>query len=248
MKNGLLILILIVLWGGAQANANLLVSIPSGRTKILYLNQGKPVAVPYFEMQENPVSIKEYLEFLKANPRWRRSNVAKSLFADEAYLKSWSDDFRPKTPNLDAPVTEISWFAARAYCESKGLRLPSVREWEFAGQADIAGVDLSQMIIEWYSRPTDAELPAIASSPKNRLGIRALHGVIWEWTEDFNSVFVTGESRGDASLDKNMFCGAGGQSGGNPSDYAAYMRFAYRSSLKAKYTVANLGFRCVKGN
>ena len=30
------------------------------------------------------------------------------------------------------------------------------------------------------------------------------------------------------------------------NNYASFMRFAMRSSVKAKYSVQNLGFRCVK--
>jgi len=54
----------------------------------------------------------------------------------------------------------------------------------------------------------------------------------------------TGESRGDSSLDQNLFCGSGAAGAVDPSDYAAFMRFAFRGSLKAVYTQANLGFRC----
>ena len=81
---------------------------------------------------------------------------------------------------------------------------------------------------------------------QNQFGVWDVHGLIWEWTEDFNSAFVTGESRGDSALEKSMFCGSGAVGSTNPSDYAAFMRFGFRSSLKGNYTVGNLGFRCVK--
>jgi sulfatase modifying factor 1 len=73
-----------------------------------------------------------------------------------------------------------------------------------------------------------------------------MHGLIWEWVDDFNSSFVTGESREDSSFNKDMFCGAGSLSSTDKENYAAYMRFAFRSSLKGKNAVWNLGFRCVK--
>jgi sulfatase modifying factor 1 len=245
MKTLTTVLLLSVgLSSGAYGNS--LVSIPTGEASILYLNKGKPLPVAAFRMQENPVSVSEFLGFLQKNQKWRRSFVANSLFADDSYLKSWKDDLSPGDERSNTPITEISWFAARAFCEERGLTLPTVIQWERASQAPLPGIDITKMILEWYGRPTDAKISPISSSPRNALGIRALHGLIWEWTEDFNSVFITGESRGDASLDKNMFCGAGSEGSGNPTDYAAFMRFAYRSSLKAKYTVKNLGFRCVK--
>lgn len=73
-----------------------------------------------------------------------------------------------------------------------------------------------------------------------------LHGLIWEWVEDFNTIFVTGESREDSSFNKNMSCGAGAMSGADKENYAAFMRFAFRSSLKGKSSAWNLGFRCVR--
>ena len=48
--------------------------------------------------------------------------------------------------------------------------------------------------------------------------------------------------RGDADRDK--YCGAGAALARDPRQYATFMRLAFRSSLQARYTTANLGFRC----
>jgi len=56
---------------------------------------------------------------------------------------------------------------------------------------------------------------------------------------------VTGESRADASLDRRFFCGSGAVGASDFEDYAAFMRYAFRSSLEARYDVGNLGFRGV---
>lgn len=89
-------------------------------------------------------------------------------------------------------------------------------------------------------------MESVGSIYKNIYGVWDLHGLIWEWVEDFNSIFVTGESREDGNFNKNLFCGSGGLNGANKEDYAAYMRFAFRSSLKGNSSVWNLGFRCVR--
>ncbi|MFT6733520.1 MAG: sulfatase modifying factor 1 [Polaribacter sp.] len=73
-----------------------------------------------------------------------------------------------------------------------------------------------------------------------------MHGVVWEWTEDFNSSLVNGESRNDSSIDSKLFCSAGAAGSADPSNYAAFMRFGFRSSLQAKFTLGSLGFRCAK--
>ena len=80
----------------------------------------------------------------------------------------------------------------------------------------------------------------------NVQGVYDMHGLIWEWVEDFNASIMTGESRADVALDRNLFCGGGSASAADPGDYAAFMRYAFRGSLQAKYTIRNLGFRCAK--
>lgn len=73
-----------------------------------------------------------------------------------------------------------------------------------------------------------------------------MHGLVWEWTLDFNSALVSGESRADAALERSLYCGAGASGAADFADYAAFMRFAHRASLEARYTSAGLGFRCAR--
>jgi formylglycine-generating enzyme required for sulfatase activity len=44
----------------------------------------------------------------------------------------------------------------------------------------------------------------------------------------------------------NFYCAAGSAGTANKADYAAYMRYAFRESLQATYTVGSLGFRCAQ--
>lgn len=230
------------------ANAAEMVQIEAGKYKPL-LEQGKERTVPAFSIQATAVTNSEFLEFVKKNKKWARKNVPK-IFADTNYLKHWksaSDIGNKEMEN--SPVVNISWFAAEAYCESKGMRLPTVDEWEYLSQFGPwdNGKEVRAVILEWYSKASPTNIPSVKSTFKNKFGIWDVHGLIWEWNYDFNTSFVTGESRGDSSLEKTMFCGAGAQGAADPSDYAAFMRFGFRSSLQGNYTVPNLGFRCVKG-
>jgi len=100
-----------------------------------------------------------------------------------------------------------------------------------------------QAVARWYATPASASLPAAGSGRANFHGVRDLHGLVWEWTSDFNSAMVTGDARGDSGLDRQLFCGAGSIGAKDTANFPAFMRFGFRSSLKAAYTVHNLGFR-----
>jgi sulfatase modifying factor 1 len=222
--------------------------IPAGSYVPLYTTDKTPRKVSAFRIDKISVTKRQYLTFVQKHPRWLRSKTPR-LFADASYLKDWKSDADPGT-DLDSPVTNISWFAARAYAKHLGKRLPTVDEWEYIARADATKVDATsddaytQVILKWYSaRPTTA-----LASPKkftpNIYGVRALHGLIWEWNEDFNNAMVTGESRGDSGIERNLFCAGGALTSTDVNNYAAFMRYAFRASLKGNYTTASLGFRC----
>ncbi|MDZ4287001.1 MAG: SCO family protein, partial [Prosthecobacter sp.] len=183
-----------------------------------------------------------------------RSQVSRSL-ADENYLSHWAGDLDlgPEAEALrQAPVTHVSWFAAKAYCEALGKRLPTQDEWESAARADLTRIDASsdpaflRQVLEWYATPATRILAAVNTTPLNVHGVRGLHGLVWEWVHDFNSSMIVGDGRSDGTLERQLFCGAGSLLAADVANYSAYMRYAFRSSLKGAYCVASLGFRATR--
>jgi formylglycine-generating enzyme len=228
-----------------------LITIPDGMYRPLYPGKSEPaeVVLSGFLLEEHAVTNQQFLSFVKINPRWQRSRV-RSLFADKGYLQHWVGDVELATDSELSPVTNVSWFAARAYAEWAGRRLPTLAEWEYismASETSAYGRDekgYNQLILNWYGKVTPPIPPAVRFRVANFFGVYDMHGLIWEWVDDFNSALVTGESRGNSALDRNLFCGSGSIGSADPSDYAAFMRFAFRSSLEAHYTTRNQGFRC----
>ena len=47
-----------------------------------------------------------------------------------------------------------------------------------------------------------------------------MHGLIWEWVDDFNTALIRYESRGDTDLERLFFCGNGSINCSNFGDYA----------------------------
>lgn len=236
---------------GASDSLTPLVEIPAGSYRPLYAEEGADRVVPRppFRLERHAVTNEQFLAFVRAEPSWRRSQVS-PLFADANYLAHWPEELAYPAGAGRAPVTHVSWFAARAYARWAGRRLPTLAEWESVGMASATSPDgrdeegYNQRILNWYSRPTLPIPPDVGGGEADWYGVHDMHGLIWEWVEDFNSTLVTGESRGDSGLERNLFCGAGSQGAVDPSDYAAFMRFAFRGSLEGRFTVANLGFRC----
>ena len=223
--------------------------IPGGRYVPLFLN-GRPwVEVRSFALDRLPVTRAEYLAFVQASPRWRRGRVARA-FADAGYLASWPGALAVGgETDARRAVTEVSWFAARAFCAARGKRLPTVDEWEFAARASETARDASRdraftaRLLELYRTPRP--LPPVAGSGfRNVHGVGDLHGVVWEWVGDFNSLLVSDDSRATAGRDHPLFCAAGVVGATDPGNYPAFLRYGFRAGLQGRTTVGSLGFRC----
>lgn len=215
-------------------------------------SEKETVPVAEFLLDQYPVTNRQFLEFVTERPRWRRSQVGK-LFADSSYLENWDGDLAPgPAAPLDAPVVRVSWFAARAYARWADKRLPTTAEWERTAavgyHVDDGSRDevMRQELYNWLARPTPQVLPGVVMARPNFLGVSGLHGLVWEWVDDFNTAMVTGESRADTGLDRNLFCGSGSIGASDATDYPAFVRQALRSSLVAKNTTLSLGFRCAR--
>jgi formylglycine-generating enzyme required for sulfatase activity len=226
------------------------VLIPAGPYRPLFPGKDAPDTIPVaaFRLDRWPVTNAAFAVFVADKPKWSPERIP-PIFTEPGYLRHWQAG-APKPPEASSPVTNIPYFAARTYCRWRGGRLPTVAEWERVGAASQTRAfgreepGYNQTILNWYGRPTPAHHPAVGQHAANYFGVHDLHGLVWEWTDDFNSALVTGESRADSALERGLFCGSGAVGSADPSDYAAFMRFAFRSGLKARYVVANLGFRC----
>ena len=193
-----------------------------------------------FWLDREPVTNGDYLAFVRAVPDWQRDRT-KAVYVASDYLAAWADSEELGTVSARAPVVRVSWFAARAYCAWRGGRLPSEAEWELAAAADEHRVDargdaaFEARILAWYERPTQATIADVGGGAANAWGVRDLHGLIWEWIDDFTASIV-----GDGT----QVCGAEAIAAKDPRSYATFLRFAFRSSLTARDTIGSLGFRC----
>jgi formylglycine-generating enzyme required for sulfatase activity len=243
---GLLLAALLMPFASA-AHAADYVAVPEGRLASVLAGDGdkEAVRIAPFAMRTTPVSNGEFRDFITAHPEWQRGKAPASL-ADRSYLHRWSG-------SDDRPVTSVSWFAAQAFCESEGGRLPTWYEWEYVAAADDKHADARRdpawraRILSWYAQSSSTPLPAVGGAP-NHYGVRDMHGLVWEWVDDFNALLVSADSRNQGDPDKLQFCGAGAISLQDRENYAVLMRIALLSSLGGADTTNNLGFRCVRSS
>jgi formylglycine-generating enzyme required for sulfatase activity len=209
----------------------------------------KQVSVADFHLDRTPVTNAQFARFVQRHPQWRRDQVA-TLFADTEYLSHWSSAVEPGTQIRNQPVVRVSWFAASAYCEARGARLPTWYQWEYAAAASATAPDArsdplwQQTILSWYSRPATSTLPEVGRSPANYYGVHDLHGVIREWVDDFGGMLVAGDNRQQSDPDSLRFCGPGALTMEQKENYPTLMRIALLSSMQGRYTGATMGFRC----
>ena len=207
------------------------------------------VSVPAFRLDVLPVTNAEFLAFVRATPKWQRGRASR-LVVDDRYLSHWAGPLELGPQARPAqPVTRVSWFAAKAYCAAAGRRLPTEREWELAATASWTRADGDRdpawraQVLAWYQTPSQ-ELAVVGAGRANVWGVHDLHGLVWEWVYDYSAALVAIDAREKSDGDKGRFCGAGAALAADTTDFATFMRIAFRSSLEGNYSANNLGFRC----
>lgn len=226
-----------------------LVSVAAGEVELLFPIEGEAaLLVDAFLIDSVPVTNAQFLDFVAAYPEWTRSQ-APSVFTGSAYLSGWAADHDIGGLNPDAPVTNVSWFAAAAYCEARGARLPTEAEWEYVAKIGFEQLDgyaepgYRQRILSLTSSRSSVPGP-VGSGIPNAVGVHDMHGLVWEWVFDVGSGFNTADSRSEGDRRLQLVCGGGSSGASDKDDYAAFLRYAYRSGLSGDYTGSGLGFRC----
>lgn len=118
-----------------------------------------------------PVTNSEFRDFVNANPKWRKTDI-------------YGEQISIPDGKADHPVTHVSWYAAMAYSQWVGKRLPTEAEWEKAARGGKEGMKYpwgdSIAAVDFYSDDTSP----IGNSPGNGYGLYDISGNVWEWCLD----------------------------------------------------------------
>jgi len=211
-------------------------AIPAGRYHPLYADGQPAVRVSAFSIDRQPVSKAQFLAFARTYPTWLKGVDARAT-------------------ELDRPMTGVTWSAARAYCAAQGKRLPTTAEWEYVAAADERRRDatrdpaFAQRLVALYTTRPEARIAGAGERFRNVYGVSALHGVVWEWTSDFDGGReahhdMASMEHGKDRHEHMLFCASAAIGASNPRDYAAFMRYGFRAGLTRTSAHQLLGFRC----
>lgn len=250
MKTSLLLALLLAAAGAPAAEYR---PLPGGLFRSVLPADGKeaPALLAPFLLRSALVSNGEFRDFVASHPEWRRGRMP-AVLAGPNYLAGWRAALDPGTLDLRAPVTQVSWHAAAAFCASEGARLPRWHEWEYAAAADPGRADARDdpqwlsAILNWYARPASGVPGQVAQGPANYYGLHDMHALVWEWVEDYSALFVNADSRTQGAGKQLDYCGGAALSLGDRRNYAVLMRVALLASMEGAQDGPFLGFRCAR--
>ena len=217
------------------------------------------VTLDAFYMDMYEVTNAQYKVFIDANPEWQKENIPPA-FHDGVYLRLWDGNTYPEG-KADHPVIYVSWYAAMAYAEWVGKRLPTEAEWEKAARGGLIGQtypwgDTHDATLANYTRYHNAPV-AVGQYPPNGYGLYDMAGNISEWCldeydPDFYAIsprenpFPNGTIKATLNNFKDVKDKNRVLRGGCWSDNGLFLRVAYRDWGPQHYTSVFRGFRCVK--
>ena len=151
-----------------------------------------------FYMDTYEVTNAQFKAFLDANPEWQVDNIEdRFTFASILYLWRWPlNGNNYPAGRADHPVVNVSWYAAMAYAEWAGKRLPTEAEWEYAARGGLAGkkypwgdtITLADANYIEYDENGDSsgidDTTPVGQYAANGYGLYDMAGNVWEWCLD----------------------------------------------------------------
>jgi len=221
------------------------------------------VFVDAFYMDKYPVTNAQFKAFVDVNPQWNKpQGLSKFLPAkhhDGYLLHHWHRN-NYLEGQANHPVVHISWYAAMAYAEWIGKRLPTEAEWEKAARGGLVGKkypwgDLIDTTKANFGKNIGSTTP-IGEYPANEFGLYDMSGNVWEWCLDEwdEHFYVSSPSENPVASDSisgiiNHYRDSKALRilrGGSWYNKVQNIRTAKRSAALPAYANSNIGFRCVK--
>ena len=142
------------------------------------------------------------------------------------------------------PATMINWHDAISYCKSKNARLPSEAEWEKAARGP-AGYrysfgEISDQSKGNFENSFKLGAKTVKSFQPNGYGLYNMSGNVWEWVDDWFSLYPKTkiDKLTSIALNEKMV------RGGSWYNSAYYINVGMRFKLNPEIKLNSIGFRC----
>ena len=213
------------------------------------------VYVDSFMIDISPVSNAQYKTFLEESPQWQKKKIPK-IYHDGNYLQTWSGNNYPRG-KAEHPVVDVSWYAAMAYSQWVGKRLPTESEWEKAARGGLIGKiypwgDEINLSMANYGMHIGRTTP-IGKYPPNGYGVYDIVGNVWEWcldeydeTTPHREPYLAPHSIGKITDDYLRIETSRVLRGGSWASSERAVRVDYFGWAAPNFTYYSYGFRCVK--
>jgi formylglycine-generating enzyme required for sulfatase activity/CubicO group peptidase (beta-lactamase class C family) len=183
--------------------------------------------------------------------RYEVTNAQFRAFGGQAAEEShWTDDRRPRET--------ITWFEATAFCDLRGVRLPTEAEWEYAargpdGLAYPWGNDfVAENVV--YEATAHGQTAEVGSRPGGASWVGALDmsGNVEEWVSTLIQYYFYPYDATDGREAGGEISGSRAKRNGSWTDWdignenTSFLRAAYRSGQDPPWGNYSLGFRCAR--
>ena len=215
-----------------------------------------------FYIDVYPVTNADFKKFVDANPQWGKDGIPET-YHDGGYLTLWDENGYPED-QANYPIVYVTWYAAMAYADWAGKRLPTEAEWEKASRGGLIGKkypwgdteDTTKTGIQMWQSPP--RITAIGTYPPNGYGLYDMTGTVWQWCLDgYDADFYANAPQSNpivgATDPKRLAADfisvetprvlRGGAWTGDPR----ISRVADRDAVEPTRSLSLAGFRCVRG-
>ena len=206
-----------------------------------------------YSLARYPVTVREFGRFVEDGGYGDPDYWPADVYGKWKEPGEWAEQIAH--PNR--PVVGVSWYEAMAFCQWKGVSLPTEAQWERAAR----GPERQDRIYPWGGEEPDLTranfdktkigsaspvglFPAgnVAWDKQEGLWLTDMAGNVWEWCGDWFGAYSEDKQESPMGPESGE-CRV--VRGGSWRHYPRYLRCAYRNSFHPDYRCDRVGFRVV---